>query len=275
MTYLECTLHCHTNLCDGKNTPEEMAKAAIEQGVKVLGLSGHSHTSHDDSYCMSRENTAFYRQEIARLNREYAGRLTILCGLEWDLWSDENLSDWDYTVGSAHYVTDRNGVRHSVDHNEETFRAALAAFDGDGLAMAEAYFAAVAQVAEKRPTILGHFDLLKKLNGDGRFFDENHPRYRAAALAALEAAAGKVQALEINTGGVARGYRKDFYPAPFLLKRWKELGGEVALTADAHTAEGLLFAFDEAAEYAKSCGFTRAMVFNAFGKPEFVALTQE
>ena len=59
MTYLECTLHCHTNLCDGKNTPEEMANAAILQGVKVLGLSGHSHTPHDDSYCMSRENTAF------------------------------------------------------------------------------------------------------------------------------------------------------------------------------------------------------------------------
>ena len=159
-----------------------------------------------------------------------------------------------------------------MDHNEETFRAALAAFDGDGLAMAEAYFAAVAQVAEKRPTILGHFDLLKKLNGDGRFFDENHPRYRAAALAALEAAAGKVQALEINTGGVARGYRKDFYPAPFLLKRWKALGGEIVLTADAHTTENLLFAFDEAAEYAKACGFARAMVLNDQAKPVYAAL---
>ena len=272
MTFLECTVHCHTNLCDGKNTPAEMAKAAFEQGVKVLGLSGHSHTPHDDSYCMSVENTAFYRAEIARLNREYAGRLTVLCGLEWDQWSDENLSDWDYTVGSAHYVTGQSGIRHSVDHNEETLRAALADFGGDGLAMAEAYFAAVADVAAKGPTILGHFDLLKKLNGGGRFFDESHPRYRAAALAALEASAGKVRALEINTGGVARGYREEFYPAPFLLKRWKELGGEVILTADAHTAEGLLFGFDRAAEYAKACGFHRAVVLNAQGKPEYCAL---
>ena len=273
MTTLECTLHCHTNLCDGKNTPEEMAKAAIKQGVKVLGLSGHSHTPHDDSYCMSRENTAFYRAEIARLNREYGDQLTVFCGLEWDQWSDENLSDWDYTIGSAHYVTGaKDGVRYSVDHNEETFRAALAAFGGDGLALTEAYFAAVAQVTEMRPTILGHFDLLKKLNGSGAFFDESHPRYRAAALSALEAAAGKVQALEINTGGVARGYRDEFYPAPFLLKRWKELGGEIVLTADAHTAEGLLFAFDRAAEYARACGFSRAMVLNAAGKAEYVTL---
>jgi histidinol-phosphatase (PHP family) len=272
MTYLECTVHCHTNLCDGKNTPAEMAAAAAAQGIKVLGLSGHSHTPHDDSYCMTVENTARYRNEIARLNEEYAGRLTVLCGLEWDQWSDENLSDWDYTVGSAHYVTGPSGVRHSVDHNLETLQAAFDDFGGDGLAMAEMYFAAVADVARQRPTVLGHFDLIKKLNGDGRFFDENHPRYRAAALAALEAAADKVQALEINTGGVARGYRAEFYPAPFLLKRWKELGGKIILTADAHTAEGLLFAFEQAAEYAKACGFTEAVVLNAQGKPELAAL---
>ena len=272
MTFLECTVHCHTNLCDGKNTPAEMAAAAAAQGIKVLGLSGHSHTPHDDSYCMTAENTRIYREEIARLNEQYAGRLTILCGLEWDQWSDENLSDWEYTVGSAHYVTGPSGLRHSVDHNRETLQAALEDFCGDGLAMAEAYFAAVAKVAEMRPTVLGHFDLLKKLNGEGSFFDESHIRYRAAALAALEAAAGKVQALEINTGGLARGYREEFYPAPFLLRRWKELGGEVILTADAHTADGLLFGFEQAAQYAKDCGFDRAVVLNAQAKPEFVKL---
>ena len=77
MTFLESTVHCHTNLCDGNNTPAEMAKAAFESGIKVLGLSGHSHTPHDDSYCMSRENTVFYRQEIARLRPE----IVICCGV--------------------------------------------------------------------------------------------------------------------------------------------------------------------------------------------------
>ena len=90
MTYLECTVHCHTTFCDGKNTPAEMAAAALRQGIRVLGLSGHSHTPHDDTYCMSVEKTRQYRTEIARLNEEYAGKLTILCGLEWDQWSDEN-----------------------------------------------------------------------------------------------------------------------------------------------------------------------------------------
>lgn len=269
MTYLESTVHCHTDLCDGKNTPAEMAAAAAARGVKVLGLSGHSHTPHDDSYCMSVENTARYRAEIARLNEEYAGRLTILCGLEWDEHSDEKLTDWEYTIGSVHYVTGpKTGRHYAIDDTAEELQACLDEFNGDGDAMAEAYFAAVAKVTGKEPAILGHFDLLKKLNGEGRFFDENSPRWRAAALKALEAAAGKVQALEINTGGVARGYRTDFYPASYLLERWRELGGEVILTADAHTTDGLLYGFAQAAEYAKKAGFSHAVVLNAQGKPE-------
>lgn len=269
MTALECTVHCHTGLCDGNNTPAEMAKAAFEHGVKVLGFSGHSHTPHDEGYCMSVENTARYRAEIKALRQEYAGRMTILCGLEWDQWSDESLSEWDYTIGSVHYVTGpRTGTRYTIDYREEDLRAALAEFDGDGDAMSEAYFAAVAQVATKGPTILGHFDLMKKLNGKGRFFDENSPRWRAAALGALEAAYGRVGALEINTGGVARGYRTDFYPALYLLERWRQLGGKVILTADAHSTENLLFGFEQAAEYAKQAGFDRVCVLNSRGKLE-------
>ena len=91
-------------------------------------------------------------------------------------------------------------------------------------------------------------------------------------LNALEKSFPAGSVLEINTGGVARGYREEFYLAPFLLKRWKELGGEIILTADAHTADGLLFAFDRAAEYAKACGFDRAAVLNARGQLEFCKL---
>lgn len=269
MTFLESTVHCHTNLCDGNNTPAEMAKAAFERGVKVLGLSGHSHMPHDDSYCMSTENTVRYRAEIQSLQVEYAGRMTVLCGLEWDQHSDENLTDWDYTIGSVHYVTGpKTGTRYTIDYREEDLRACLKEFDGDGDAMAEAYFDAVAQVAVKGPTILGHFDLLKKLNKSGAFFDENSPRWRAAALGALEAACGKVGALEINTGGVARGYREDFYPAMFVLERWRELGGKIVLTADAHQIEGLLFGFAQAAEYAKRAGFDHLWVLNPQGQLE-------
>lgn len=158
MTFSECTVHCHTSLCDGQNTPAEMAAAAFAQGVKVLGFSGHSHTPHDTSYCMSRENTARYRAEIRTLQAEYAGRMTILCGLEWDRWSDEKPEDWDYTIGSVHYVTGpKTGTRYAVDYRPEDLRACLEEFDGDGCAMAESYFA---DVAEVQPTGLPFWAIL-------------------------------------------------------------------------------------------------------------------
>ena len=62
--------HTHTTYCDGKNTPEEMVRAAIAKGMTKIGFSGHSHTAFDESYCMSTEGTEAYRQEIAALKEK-------------------------------------------------------------------------------------------------------------------------------------------------------------------------------------------------------------
>ncbi|MBO5371040.1 MAG: PHP domain-containing protein, partial [Clostridia bacterium] len=34
-------LHTHTTYCDGKDSPEDMVKTAIEKGLRVIGFSGH------------------------------------------------------------------------------------------------------------------------------------------------------------------------------------------------------------------------------------------
>ena len=47
--------------------------------------------------------------------------------------------------------------------------------------------------------------------------------------------------LEVNTGGVYRGYRKDFYPGAWLLGEWQKMGGRVIITADAHDTASLTF----------------------------------
>ena len=38
LSYLNSAIHNHSNLCDGKNTLEQMALAAWQQGFQVLGL---------------------------------------------------------------------------------------------------------------------------------------------------------------------------------------------------------------------------------------------
>ena len=96
-------LHTHTTFCDGACTPEEMAQAALEQGLDCLGFSGHSHTPMDESYCMSPQSTKDYFRKISRLKEQYRGRLTILCGIEQDLCGDLPVDGYDYVIGSVHY----------------------------------------------------------------------------------------------------------------------------------------------------------------------------
>lgn len=239
-----------------------MAETAWKLGLQTIGFSGHSHTPCDLSYCMSSEGTGRYLASIAGLKRRYQGRLDILCGLEWDLFSDTDPGNFDYFIGSVHYIRGpETGRYYAVDWEKEELMACMEQeFSGDGLAMAEYYFSQVVELSKKRPDILGHFDLIKKLNSNGELFDENAPRYRKAALTALEKAFLNCHLLEINTGAVSRGYRNDFYPADFLLERWRELGGDVVITADSHSADTLTAYYDEAAEAAKKAGFSRVMV---------------
>ena len=62
---------------------------AISAGFDVLGFSGHSYTSYDESYCMSREQTEAYAAEIRSLAEKYKDRITVWCGLEKDFFADD------------------------------------------------------------------------------------------------------------------------------------------------------------------------------------------
>ncbi len=265
--YRKSSVHCHSTLCDGKNTLQQMAGAACARGLTTLGFSGHSYTKPDREYCMTPGRTALYRATIAKLKNEYRGKVDILCGIEWDLLSEGTPKGFDYWIGSAHHLYGKNtGRYYEIDFRPEDLRDCINNdFDGDPLAAVEAYFAEVEKIATKKPDILGHIDLVKKLNADGSFFDEESPRYKAAALRALQAARENDCILEVNTGGVYRGYRKDFYPGAWLLGEWNKLGGRVIITADAHDTAALTFGFDEAAAAIKAAGFTTLTVLTVNG----------
>ena len=62
-------LHVHTVYCDGKDTPEDIVKTAIEKGMNRIGFSGHSYTFFDNEYCMTKEGSKKYIEEINRLKQ--------------------------------------------------------------------------------------------------------------------------------------------------------------------------------------------------------------
>lgn len=266
-----CSVHTHSTLCDGRSTLAEMAAAAFEAGAVSFGASGHSHTEIPwDQGCVLPADPAAYRAEVLRLREEYAGRMDVLLGIEQDGLTDQPVPDWaDYWIGSVHNLR-RPGGFASVDYSPEKLgEDCRALFQGDFLEMAAAYYAEAAAMAARRPTILGHIDLVTKFNEGGVLFDESHPRYRAAALDALHAADPAATLLEINTGAMSRGYRSAPYPARFLLETWRDMGGRIILTADAHSAGNIVYGYDRAAELARAAGFARAAVLTAGGIVEY------
>ena len=269
LTPTACSVHTHAPFCDGKSTLAEMAAAAYDAGVRYYGVSCHSHTPiPQDEGAVLPKDMAAYRRAVLELRAAYAGRMEVLLGLEWDSQSDVTPEGFDYWIGSVHYQAG-NGRFYAADWGEEHFTACRdELFGGDALAVAEGYFREVCRVAEKKPPILGHLDLITKLNGGSRFFDEDSPRYKAAALEALHAADPAATLLEINTGGVSRGYRTAPYPALFLLREWRRMGGRIILTSDAHSADTVVYGYGQSAALAKAAGFAKSVLLTLGGPVE-------
>ncbi len=237
--------HTHTVFCDGKDTPEALAREAIRLGCPELGFSGHAHTFFDESYCMSLAGTEAYKADIRALRRKYAGQLRILLGVEQDFYSEAPTDDYDYVIGSVHYVK-KDGCYLPVDESRALQQQAVAEhYGGDFYAFVEDYYRTVADVYDRTHcSIIGHFDLIEKFNDDGSLFDTNHPRCRAAALAALERLMQTPAVFEINTGAIARGYRTQPYPAAWIQNELHARGKRLLWSSDCHDKKDMLFGFD-------------------------------
>ena len=225
----------HTCYCDGACTPEDMILSAIEKGLNTVG------------YCMQKAAVPRYIAELRYLRAKYFDQIHVLCGVEQDYYSDYPTDDFDYVIGSVHYVkVDEEYI--PVDESIEILRAAVQKyFDGDVYALCEAYFETVADVVNKTDCdIIGHFDLISKFievgddacdvphTGDSvnALFDPHHPRYYGVPF-------------EINTGAISRGYRTSPYPNEEMIAYIKAHGGRFVLSSDAHSTDAITYKFEE------------------------------
>ena len=236
-------LHMHTVWSDGTNTAEEMVQEAIRKGLETVGISDHS---SGDPCGMTLEQSADYRAEIARLKEKYAGQIRVLCGLERDYYTDD-FADYDYTIGSVHWLAMPDGHHVPVDYMAEKLReGADKYFGGDFYALAEAYYAMMAKVVEvTKCDIIGHFDLITKFIEQDPAFDTNHPRYVKAWQQAADELLKTGKPFEVNTGAISRGYRTTPYPAKEIRDYIREHSGKLIMSSDAHAKENIAFRFDE------------------------------
>jgi histidinol-phosphatase (PHP family) len=231
-----------------------MIIAAIQKGGSSIGFSEHSFVPFDEEYSMKLEDTPSYISEINALKEKYKGTIEVFCGLEMDYFTEKIPDGLDFIIGTVHHV-EKDGKHITIDGSVKHLeKMKNEYFGGDYYAMAESYFATVANVVEKTgASIVGHFDLLAKHNKGGKLFDETHPRYIKAALSAMESLPEKCKIFEINTGAMYRLGNTEPYPSINLLKELQKRGGEFILSSDSHKAESLYFKFDEILTLLKSC----------------------
>ena len=258
--------HTHCTFCDGKNTAEEMVLEAIRLGCPQIGFSSHSYMAHETRWGMPFDVEKKYKVEILRLKDKYSHKIKIFMGIEYDWYSDFDISDYDYVIGSVHYVKKGDcfiPLDETADHHKRAIREL---YNGDTDALAEEYYSMVSRLrARTGCDIIAHLDLITKFNEGGWLFDVTHPRYQKAALEALDRLAATEVVMEINTGAMSRGYRTAPYPDVTLLGEMARRKIPICITSDAHSAKNLVYGFSQAARLAKSCGYRECMYWTKQG----------
>ena len=259
-------LHTHSTFCDGADTPEEMVLSAIEKGFDSLGFSGHSYMSYSPMFREKGDRTEEYKTEVKRLREKYKDQIEIYLGLEVEMYSDADMTGFDYLIGSAHYFKfgdkcvafdlSADGVEKLIENR----------FSGNGMKFALAYYETLAKLPEYgKFDIIGHFDLATKHNESRNLFDCNAKEYLGAAFETARALQGKIPFFEVNTGAIGRAYRTTPYPAISILKELKRLGFGAVITSDCHRKEALDCYYEESRELLRECGFRERYILTDNG----------
>ena len=237
---------------------ERYRAAAEEQGIQELGVAEHIYRfaaalevwehpfwreyAHDDldAYC------GFVREETdLRLGIE----ADYVPGREDRIANLLESRDWDFVVGSVHFLRDRSLDTHDYsiwgggESAEKIWRR---------------YFETVAESAlSGLYDVIAHPDLVKvwgesapRPDKDLRFFYEP----------AVEAFAEAGVAVEVSTAGLRKPVA-EIYPARPYLEMVLDAGCPIALSSDAHVPEQVGFRYEEALELLGELGVGELAVF--------------
>lgn len=154
---------------------------------------------------------------------------------------------WDYLIGAVHWIEG-----WAIDASHSLFE-----FERRGVDVAwEQYFALETQLAASGVVdVLAHVDVVKKY-GTLPTVDPS-PWYEAVVSAAVTGGT----AVEVSSQGL-RNPAREVYPAPYLLRRFREAGVPITLASDAHHVEEAGWAHDEVLAAARRAGYTTRLRFD-------------
>ena len=258
--------HMHTPLCrHAVGEPTEYAAQAVKIGLSEIGFTEHAPMPEQDfdNWRMLEGEMDLYHEKLNQAEKDNPG-INILRSLEIDYlpgyteWIRDLAEryEWDYLIGSVHYLQDKWSFDHP-DHRDSWDEKDL------NSVWSEYYHRLIESVEIGVFNIIGHCDLVKVFG--------HRPDCGLASLwkPFLEVVKQKDIAIEINTGGIKKPCG-EMYPEPGLLEMAADIGVGLTFGSDAHKPERVGENFREAVELAKRTGFTH---YRKFSRGEFESVS--
>ncbi|MCM1058634.1 MAG: histidinol-phosphatase HisJ family protein [Firmicutes bacterium] len=265
--------HLHSSFSGDSDAPmEEMVLKGISLGLDTMCFTEHQDIDYPDSPegpgSIFLLNTDSYLYDLARLKEKYRDKIRLLFGVELGLQPEllrqnavyAKSYEFDFIIGSSH-----------ICHGKDPYYPAFFEGRSEEAAYRE-YFTSVLENVKKFSNfdVYGHLDYVVRY-GPNRDRDYCYAKYQDILDEILETLLEKGKGIELNTGGIEKGM-KDFHPCTDILRRYRQLGGEiVTIGSDAHDASHIAGHFSLAAEALQSCGFRYYTVFQN-RTPEFIRL---
>ncbi|WNS43357.1 histidinol-phosphatase [Paenibacillus sp. MMS20-IR301] len=265
-------LHTHHFRCGhADGSIRDYIEAGIAAGLDVIGISDHTPYFGSPSehafprIAMAKSEFVHYVEEVLSLQREYAGRIDVLLGIESDYFPQHTelyrstlaAYPFDYVIGSV----------HSVDEVSIFNKSRWKGLGPEQKLAAKAeYYRLIAESARSGMfQILGHIDAMKG----------NYPQFSQIPASgeideALRVIGECGKAIEINTSGGTK-LCGGWYPSDEILERALHYGVEVTFGSDAHLPSRVADQREQVAARLREIGF-RHWVYYKRKEKQTVAL---
>lgn len=261
--------HVHSSFSGDSNMNcEDAINTAINMGLQGISFTDHldfDYPDYDDVFLIDFDQ---YSAAMDRLKKDYNDRIKVFKGIEVGIQPhviDSTLEvingyDFDIVIASVH-VVDKLDLHNGDFCKSKTQRESYTRYLEEVLQTVNSF---------ENFDIIGHLDLIRRY---GCYDNKSlsYADYSDLIDAILKQIIKMGKGIEVNSSGFRYNLSSPM-PDFSIIKRYKELGGEIICTSsDAHTAEHIAYKFDYLKEMIAKAGFTYTAHFEQ-RKPVFTKL---
>lgn len=250
---MRADFHMHTSFSTDSDTePEKMVEKAIALGLEKICFTDHQDLDFPGGEHLFVFDTEAYFEKMCQLRERYQNEIAIRIGVEIGL--QPHLGEtykryvssypFDFVIGSVH-VVDR------MDPYDKMF------FEGktDSEAYRQAFEETLEDIrAVEDFDVLGHIDYIVRY-GKEKERHYSYLKFSDVIDEILKYLIAHGKGIELNTAGFKYGLGF-CHPHPDILKRYRELGGEIiTIGADGHKPEHIAYDFEKVGFLLKESGF--------------------